>query len=535
MSNDEIGSDTPSHDTTWTASRDVLAAGPGDIDPAAKGRSRWASRAAIGGAGVLAMALIGGVTVGVGALTGDGGSQPADALPTGAFGLVSLDLDPSVGQKLDGYRFLRKFPTLRDKVPLDGDVRKVFFDAVSDEAGWGDVDYESDVAPWLGKRLAVGIYAPEGTNADGTAASPTAVVALQVTDRDKAAAGLKQLSAASTAASANDLGWAFSGDYALLAETADIATRMAAKAEGAPLSEDSQLKADLAEAEDGVAVAWFDLTAAARELGAESMFLGSGLGTVGSASAGALGRATMVARFDGPDVFEVVGRGVGTGTAGWATHGVEGLDTLPQSSAAVLGIADGGSLVPKAYDSMKKSFAGTGMDLDEAVAGLKRDYDITIPDDLAVLLGDNMVVALDGATPGAVDVGVGARISTDVPAASAVLDKVEAALGGFGAGFTPIRREVDGDLVLASTEAQADRLAAAGTLGDLASFTDAVPDRADAAMVMWADVSRLMTTFGGDGGSTDKDLAAISGVGLTVASPKGADDVATYRFRLVAR
>ena len=76
------------------------------------------------------LALVGGVTYAVGSLSG-GGDQPADALPAGAFAAVSFDLDPSAGQKVDGFRFLRKFPALRDKVPLDGDLREILFDALA--------------------------------------------------------------------------------------------------------------------------------------------------------------------------------------------------------------------------------------------------------------------------------------------------------------------------------------------------------------------------------------------------------------------
>ena len=134
MSDDELGSgpaaEPPAYDPTmWRASTDVLASEPEEPTK----RAPWGL---VGAAGVLVLALVGGVTYAVGALSG-GGSQPADALPSGAFAAVTLDLDPSAGQKLDGFRFLRKFPALRDKVPATGDLREVMFDAVADDAGWG--------------------------------------------------------------------------------------------------------------------------------------------------------------------------------------------------------------------------------------------------------------------------------------------------------------------------------------------------------------------------------------------------------------
>ena len=158
----------------WRAGTDVLASEPEQPTK----RAPWGL---VGAAGVLVLALVGGVTYAVGALSG-GGSQPADALPSGAFAAVTLDLDPSAGQKLDGFRFLRKFPALRDKVPATGDLREVMFDAVADDAGWGSVDYDSEVAPWLGKRIGVALYAPASGSTDG-GPQPTVAVALQVSDQ----------------------------------------------------------------------------------------------------------------------------------------------------------------------------------------------------------------------------------------------------------------------------------------------------------------------------------------------------------------
>ena len=50
-----------------------------------------------------------------------GGPRPADVLPASTFGLVTLDLDPSGGQKVEAIKTLRKFPTFRDKSGLDPD------------------------------------------------------------------------------------------------------------------------------------------------------------------------------------------------------------------------------------------------------------------------------------------------------------------------------------------------------------------------------------------------------------------------------
>ena len=513
----------------WQASRDVLSTEPDD-EPAK--RAPWAL---VGAAGVLVLALVGGVTYAVGALSG-GGSQPADALPSGAFAAVTLDLDPSAGQKLDGFRFLRKFPALRDKVPANGDVREVMFDAVADDAGWGKVDFDSEVAPWLGKRIGVAMYPPTSST-DGFR-QPTIAVALQVSDQDAAETGLDRLAVASARNGTPRPGWAFSGDYAVLAETQAIADRMVRDAESASLASDPHFATDVAAAEDGILLAWADMGAAGKALGADSLFAGPTSGLLGGA-AGASGRSTLVARFDGPDVFEVVGRATDATTAGWSSHPVTGLAELPASSVLAFGLADGNTLVPKAYDSMRQSFGKQGQDLDDAVASLEHDYGIRVPDDIAVLLGDNLVVALDGTKSDAIEVG--ARVSTDVAKAQAVLDKVEAALRDTGGDFPVVRREAGGDLVIASTDRQAGKLAASGTLGQVPAFQRALPDLGDADVAVWVDPAELIDAlfgdFGGDdGGSPDPNLEPIDGIGVTVSSGKGdgPEGTVTYRFRLVA-
>jgi hypothetical protein len=208
---------------------------------------------------------------------------------------------------------------------------------------------------------------------------------------------------------------------------------------------------------------------------------------------------------------------------------------LPASSVVAVGLADGRKLVPQAFDSMRESFGTNGADFDQAVEGIRRDLGIRVPEDIAVLVGDNLVAALDGADSG--EVQVGARITTDVPAAQGVLDKLEVAMRDQGGDFPVVRREAGDDLVVASTARQADRLAASGTLGDVPAFQRALPDLADADVAVWLDpVAVVDALFGSPGGGptdVDENLEPIDGVGVTVDSGE-ADGTATYRFRLVA-
>jgi hypothetical protein len=61
-----------------------------------------------------------------------------------------------------------------------------------------------------------------------------------------------------------------------------------------------------------------------------------------------------------------------------------------------------------------------------------------------------------------------------------------------------------------------------------------LPDLAGADVALWLDPGKVVpAVFGAD--SSDRNLAAVAGVGFTVSSRHGSDGgSATYRFRLVA-
>lgn len=509
-----------------TASGDILGA----YDEAAP--TRRAPWLLAGGVGVLVLGLVGGVTYGVGALSG-GGAQPESAVPGGAFAFVKVDLDPSAGQKLDAFRFLRQFPALEDRLGGE-DLRKIVFEQVAEGAGWDRVDFDSEVAPWMGERVAVAAY--PGRAAGEGPAEPDIVVALQVTDGDGARAGLARLAAteaAGTDRGAGRLGFVVDGDYALLAESQKIAERAAEDAAGSTLDQDADFAADLADARDGVLTAWLDTAAMTASLGEAYMGMGLLGGTPGVID-GVSGRSTYVARFDGPDAFEVTGTVRDAGTAGWAAKPVRGLGELPTSSVLAVGVADGDELVTRTFAAIRDAWAsmppGSGApSFDEMVTEAERGLGVDLPDDVAVLLGDNLVGALNGSESGQVDVGV--RVSTDVARAERVLDIATKAAGD---PVPLVRRRVGEELVVASTRAQAERLSGSGSLGEQPEFAKALPDLEEAHLAVWVDLAGVMTAiFGGwspDAGA-DENLEPIEGIGMTVTSPD--DGPAAFRLRLV--
>src|SRR5262245_12302559 len=85
-------------------------------------------KAVLAGAGVLGVAAVGGAVWAATSFCGTG-AQPAEALPASTLGYVSIDLDPSGGQKIEAIRMLNKFPAFKDEIGLDTDddiKRKLF-------------------------------------------------------------------------------------------------------------------------------------------------------------------------------------------------------------------------------------------------------------------------------------------------------------------------------------------------------------------------------------------------------------------------
>ena len=199
---------------------------------ASEGRSR--KGLLIGGA-IAVLVLAGG---GVWAWTAffSQGPQPAEALPDSTLAYVSIDLDPPGQQKVEAIKTLRKFPAFRDEIGLDtdDDVRKEVFNSLQDEGLCEDVDYADDVEPWLGDRAAFALV-------DQGKDQPAPVFVVQIKDQDEAEAGLKKLTACASDATGtgDDLGgYAFNGDWVVLAENEGIAQDVVDAAGDGSLSDD---------------------------------------------------------------------------------------------------------------------------------------------------------------------------------------------------------------------------------------------------------------------------------------------------------
>jgi Protein of unknown function (DUF3352) len=268
-----------SHDGEPVLDHDDWAA---QVRTRSAGDSRKWLLAAVAAAVVVALS-VGGVAV-VNAL-GGGGPQPEDVLPANAIAFAKLDLNPSAGQKLAAYQLSRKLPGLRNRVTSEDTSLKestIGF-LFTGDAG---LSYPTDVAPWLGDRVGVGVF-PD-LDADER---PEVAIALAVSDKaaakvalDKAVANLARKDSATkgsaakgsaakgsdtkgsdmnrTAAMGSAVGYAFADDYVILAESNARASALVIAGKAGPLSGSTYTDDVRKLGADQIAVAWVDVAAA---------------------------------------------------------------------------------------------------------------------------------------------------------------------------------------------------------------------------------------------------------------------------------
>jgi hypothetical protein len=161
-----------------------------------------------------------------------GGPQPSSVLPASTFALVTVDLDPSGGQKVEAIKTLHKFPGLRKSTGLDSssDVIESIVDETQDEGLCKKLNYQRDMKPWVGERLAFG-----GVVLRDKKIAP--VLAMQVSDVPKARTGFRKV-AKCMDADGEDFGWTMSGDYLVASNSQRHADAIVAAAKSAPLSQD---------------------------------------------------------------------------------------------------------------------------------------------------------------------------------------------------------------------------------------------------------------------------------------------------------
>ena len=461
--------------------------------------------------------------------------SPADAVPANALGYLSLDLDPSAGQKIAAIETLQRFPALKKALDLDSrdDVRRWAFDAVLAESDCGEVTYAEDVEPWLGNRMAVAAVPDQGSTV-----SPLFVV--QVSDREAARTGLTVLAECAD----ETLGIEFVDDYAVLTEEQADADSYAAAAEASSLSEDPAFQTWTDRAGDpGIVNAYVAAAAPARMsemAGEDSKPLLGDLGVDATELYRDFEGAAGVIRFDdGRIEAEAVTKGMPGGIAPVGEPRAPSLADLPASTAAAFTLSFRDGWLGDWVASLGELFGGAAA---SGWADLEAQTGLQLPEDLETLLGDGLRLSVDGSfDTGALAGGdvprlpVGLRINGDETEITEILDRLLAQVP-VGAGDTLVRSSGDGYVVLGLDEAYVDALTTDAGLGDTDTFREVVPeaDRVSGGVYVDFDAAdwsnRLAEEMFPGEPEVAANLAPLAALGLT--SWLDDEDVQHGLFRL---
>lgn len=502
------------------------------------------------------LALVGG---GIWAATSffGAGPQPAEALPDTTLGYASIDLDPSGGQKIEAIRTLRKFPAFKDQVGLDttDDLREKLFDEIQKDAPCKGLDYGDDIEPWLGDRAAV---AAVDTGED----QPSPVFVVQVNDADKAEDGLSAIKACA-ADKSSDLyeksaaqgGWVIEGDWAIIAESEDVARSVADAAAKAPLGDDEDYQKWADEVGDPGIVNLY----AAPEAGA---FLADNLGALnplgnGSATSSCSvdlegnqtcddtetstsltvpaqvndalkdfkGMAATIRFADGALELEVAGDpGVTQGSLGTSDRADDVLATLPDDTAVAMGVGFEQGWLTDLVEQMA-SYSGGETTADELLAQLSDSSGLDLPADAETLTGTSVALSISSDfDPEAVFNGEGvselplaAKVQGDPDAIAGVLEKLRGQIPTEDQGV--IDSDVSDDAIAIGPNADyRAQVLEDGALGANDVFKDVVPEAEKSSVIFFVNFDAgdgWLANLAGDDQDVADNLAPLSGFGIS--------------------
>ena len=456
------------------------------------------------------------------------GAQPAEALPASTLAYVSIDLDPSGGQKIDAFKTLNKFPAFKDQVGVNStdDVRRKIGQAFISDLGCDGMSYADDIEPWLGDRAAFAAVDVGGQD-------PVPVAVVQSQDDGKARAALKAIAACGD--SGSDDGFVVTDGWAVLADTQDQADQVVAATGKGTLADDAtyqQWNDRLGDAgvvnlyaapKAGVYLAGQLNRWASYLTDSSSGFSSPELMPSGSAAIDPTGKLTQelrdfqgaaaTVRFNGNGLeLAVVSESTLSGTAGFiGDRAGAAVTRLPDDTAATFSASLNKGWLTTVLDRMS-GVLGSGTSKSEITDQIEQATGLTVPDDLETLLGESTTFAVGGdidyealvnASDGS-QVPIGAVVQGDTDAIETVLDKVRSRDAGLA---DLLGSDSTGDLVAIGPSADyRQQLLAGGHLGDTPAFQHVVPSPDHASEVLFVDMDRFEKSIAEGAGSDQQTI-----------------------------
>jgi hypothetical protein len=511
-------------DASGGLSGDILAAG--SIEPPRR------NVAAIVVSLVAVLAVIAGGVAYVGYhKLASSGAQPDQWAPSSSIAYIKIDLDPAASEKIAALRFEQKFPDAPHVTSADQLKDALLSEAFAQPST--DIDYATDIKPWLGDRVALAVY-PEASG------EIRIVGILQVKDATQAKAGLTKLIHTPGDDAMSTAGFAIEDDYAIVGQSQAVVDEAVAAARTSSITASNQYASDVATlGGDRIVTAWADLGGVekyvAKREASQLSSLGAlgGLGTLGSLGglsqlSGAQG---LTNELKGRLVFglslqsgyaSISGRLVGGDTSTFQSQNADAgtlLGQLPAGSVAGVAVSGIGPAISKELTMLESGpLASLGFknELDAASAELG----ISLPGDAVNLVGNGAAIGLDSVpADGAKAKFTGITEPTD-PAKG--LKTAQALAGLLTTNGFATTATASGAKVIVTNDA-----AASGSLSDDPGFKSAMggmPSQVVAAA--YVDLAGIWPSAGSD---VPSDLQHLTGIG-TYEALDGSD--VTFSIRV---
>ncbi|GAA1448839.1 hypothetical protein GCM10009641_77730 [Mycobacterium cookii] len=476
------------------------------------------------------------------------GEQPAEALPASTVAYMSVDLDPSGGQKIEAIRTLRKFPAFTDEIDLetDDDLRERLFEEITSSGECEGLDYAADVAPWLGSRAAVAAV-------DLGEDQPAPVAVVQVTDSGAAEQGVQTLvdtcgsgaEGSDEGSESGDVGgWAVEGDWLVLAETDEIADQVVEAGGSGTLADDAAYGKWTGEAGDDGFMTFYVAKSAAQYLG-DIAGLGAPLTGMSPGFTGGsddafdqdcLDAATTSEEFEAclaemsdpssdagsasgevpPEVQQMIDDFDGMAAtvrfddgsveveyavSNYQPDMTQFIDSdvgasmvadLPDGTVAALGFSLEEGWAEAFVDYIETTLPDGDSSIDDGIAELESETGLEFPEDLETLMGEGVTISLgEGIDPDAIanggpgEVPAGITVKGDAEEIQAVLDKISDQVPSEMADLMRVT-EGDGYAVLAFQDDYRAQLESGGDLGGTDDYGRVVED-GDAQSVFYVN------------------------------------------------
>ena len=488
---------------------EYLEQGGGEPVPPSSSGGHGRRTALIAGGAVVLLAAAGAGTWAAMSFLGSGAS-PTEALPSGTLAYASVDLDPSGSQKIEAFRMLEKFPAIKEELggfDAQDDIRRKIFE----EADCEGLDYDADVAPWIGTTFAVAAV-------DAGEEQPSPVGVLEVTDAGAAEDGLATLAECEGGDATS--GFVVEGDWAIVAETEEIAQQVVDATADGTLADNSTYQEWTEQVGDPGVVSMYaspDVGPVLAELMASEL---GAQGASATSSATESGAASAVATTPTPEVPEELLQAFedfegAAGTVRFADGGVElefaadqleeAMMTMPSAEGATVDVV--GTLpaetafayaaaLPEGWaQALLETLPSYGIpqeQIDQGLAQAEAQTGLSLPEDLETLLGEQFALSFGGdldieqlvnsGDPTGLPVGM--KVRGDADGINGVMDKL-----GTSSGMPEwFETETSGDTVAWSLNPDyRETLAGDGGLADSETFQDVVPEADRAGNVVYVD------------------------------------------------